>query len=410
MAKVRRIRWIIFLREVLVLAVTAFGGPQAHVAMMFERLVERRGYLTEDELIELNALCSILPGPTSTQTITAIGYRLGGPNLAYLTLLVWCLPAVSAMIFIALIITQLDAQGVSLGFARYIQPMAVGIIAYAGYKIATRVVTTGRGIVLMVLAALIAYAAALLFRGELWVSILYPVLLLAGGFVTGTDYKKQEQVALEPLKIHWGNFIVWIGVFAGAALLGNLLSSKLILLFENFYRNGSLVFGGGQVLIPLMKVEFVDYKHFLTEEQFLTGIATGQAMPGPVFSVSGYLGALSMQDRGPAMQFAAGWISAAGLFLPGTFLIFFVYRFWAQLKQYRTVRAALEGVNAVSCGLILSVAVVLLEPYELLLPRFDGFLNLGLVVATFLVLLLTKIPVPFLILGGLMAGVIVEYF
>ena len=93
----RKIRYIIFLKDVLILALTSFGGPQVHLAMFIEQFVKKRGYLTEPELLELSALCSILPGPTSTQTITALGYKIGGANLAYLTLLVWITPAVTIM-------------------------------------------------------------------------------------------------------------------------------------------------------------------------------------------------------------------------------------------------------------------------------------------------------------------------
>jgi len=92
MSKTRQIRYIIFLKDVMILALTCFGGPQVHLTMFLDRLVKKHNYITEAEIMELQALCQILPGPTSTQTITAIGFRLGGPNLAYLTLLVWIIP------------------------------------------------------------------------------------------------------------------------------------------------------------------------------------------------------------------------------------------------------------------------------------------------------------------------------
>jgi len=90
-----RIRYIVFLKDVFRLSLTCFGGPQAHLAYFQRMLVEKRKYLAEVDLLELYALCQMVPGPTSTQTLTAVGYRLGGPNLAYLTLLIWILPAVS---------------------------------------------------------------------------------------------------------------------------------------------------------------------------------------------------------------------------------------------------------------------------------------------------------------------------
>src|SRR5687768_8053503 len=135
-----RIRYYIFLKDVLILALTAFGGPQAHIAMLLKRMVIKRAYLTEAELIELNALCQVLPGPTSTQTITAIGFKVGGPNLAYLTLLVWIFPGVTIMSLAALVINYLQDQGISLQFMRFIQPMAIGFMALAAYRISSKVI------------------------------------------------------------------------------------------------------------------------------------------------------------------------------------------------------------------------------------------------------------------------------
>ena len=128
------VRHYIFLRDVFLFALSAFGGPQAHFALMFDVFVHKRRYLTEEELIELNALCQILPGPTSTQTVTAIGFKIGGPLLAFFTLLIWILPAVTLMTVAAVFLAQAKAQTVSLDFTRFIQPMAVGFVAFADRK------------------------------------------------------------------------------------------------------------------------------------------------------------------------------------------------------------------------------------------------------------------------------------
>ena len=135
---VKRIRYYIFLRDVLLLAVSAFGGPQAHIAMFIKILVKKRAYVTEEELLELNALCQILPGPTSTQTVTAIGFRIGGPNLAYLTLLVWMLPAVTIMTTAAILLGQYQANNLDLAFTKFIQPMAVGFVSFGAFTIASK--------------------------------------------------------------------------------------------------------------------------------------------------------------------------------------------------------------------------------------------------------------------------------
>jgi chromate transporter len=386
------LRYYIFLKDVLLLALTAFGGPQAHVAMMFRLLVNKRRYLTEKELIELNALCQILPGPTSTQTITAIGFRIGGPNLAYLTLLVWLLPASSIMAAAALGISYLQANNISLQFLRFIQPMAVGFVAYAAYAISIKVVHTKLAVGIMVVAGILAY-----FFHSPWV---YPVLLLAGGAITALRFRQHPLEKDKKLRIQWANFILFGGVLITAAVVGGATSSLPIRLFENFYRNGSLVFGGGQVLIPLMFTEFVDFKQYLTAEEFLSGFALVQAVPGPVFSFSSFIGSLAMREHGVWGQLLGSLVATVGIFLPGTFLIFFVIRFWDDLKKYRVVRASLEGISAVSSGMVVAAAIMLYRPID------NTPLNFGIVVATFALLLFTRIPAPILILIGFVLGFI----
>ncbi|GAB3782095.1 chromate transporter [Spirosoma horti] len=389
---VRRIRLFIFLKDVLILALTTFGGPQVHLAMFYERLVLKRRYLTEEELLELNALGQVLPGPTSTQTITAIGFKIGGPNLAYITLLIWVLPAVSIMTAAGMGIYYLEQQKLSLQFVRFIQPMAVGFMVVAGYRIGQKVIKNKTSLALALLAAVVAY----LFRSP----VMTPIVLLVGGLTTALTYQQQERMEKKPLHVQWANFFLWFGVFIGAATLGAYTQLLPVRLFENFYRNGSFVFGGGQVLTPMLYNEFVAFKHYLTREEFLSGLGLVQAVPGPVFAFASYIGALSMRDAGLSGQFWGSFISTAGIFLPGTFLIFFVYRFWEQLKRYRVVRASLEGINAASTGLTAAAAIALFEPMAPYWP------SVVVVILTIGVLLYTKIPPYVLIVIGLVAGAI----
>ncbi|MGL1885269.1 MAG: chromate transporter, partial [Reichenbachiella sp.] len=126
---IKKVRYYIFLKDVVVLALTAFGGPQAHFGMMLDMMVKKRAYLDEKNFIELHALCQFLPGPTSTQTLTAIGFKVGGAKLAFLTLLVWIIPAFIVMATAGVMVSTLENYDISLDFARYIQPMAVGIVS-----------------------------------------------------------------------------------------------------------------------------------------------------------------------------------------------------------------------------------------------------------------------------------------
>ena len=391
---IRRVRYIIFLRDVLILSVSAFGGPQAHIAMFLDMLVKKRAYLSETDLIELFALCQILPGPTSTQTITALGYKIGGSKLAYLTLLVWALPAVLLMMAAALTVDVFNDQNISLEFLRYVQPMAVGIVAYSAYRISSSVVSSTEGYLLMAFAAVCSFYLRSPYA--------FPVLLLLGGFITAFKYKQQPESEKLPLNINWTHFITWAAVLSVAGIFGTFFNFLPVKIFENFYRNGSLIFGGGQVLIPLLFTELVEFKEWLTSEEFISGYALVQAVPGPTFSFAAYLGALIMSDWGTGGQILGGLLAAAGIFLPGTFLIFFVSKFWEDVKRYRMIKASLEGINAVSSGLVIAATLYLLEPIPI------SGTNYGLIICTFGILFLTKIPAPFVILAGLIMGFVIS--
>jgi chromate transporter len=185
-------------------------------------------------------------------------------------------------------------------------------------------------------------------------------------------------------------------------------------LFENFYRSGSLVFGGGQVLVPMLATEFVEKdsteqhvrpvefskKPFLNNDEFLTGYAIVQTLPGPVFAFSAFIGSLSMREYGTFGEIMGAFMSALGIFLPGTFLIFFVIRFWDSLKKYRAIRASLEGITAASAGLIAASAVILFQPLD------NTFMNFAFTIGTFCLLAFTRLPSPFIILGGLALGLL----
>lgn len=374
----------------VIISIGAYGGPSAHLAMLLKRMVKERAYLTEEELMELNALCQILPGPTSTQTITAIGFKIGGPVLAYLTLVVWLLPAFCIMTTAGVVMSHLEQMNKSVEFTKYIQPMAVGFVAYAAYMISNKIVKTYEAGAIMIISAILSFM--------LKSPYVFPILLLGSGALTAVKFNEQPKEPHKKLKIEWSNFVLWIAVFLVLAAVGHFTKALPIRLLENFYRNGSLIFGGGQVLIPLLYTEFVEFKHYLSSEEFLTGYAIVQAVPGPVFSFTSYIGALSMREYGIGGEILGAALATIGIFLPGTFFIFFVIRFWEQLKKFRIVRASIEGINAASSGMVIAAAFLLFQPIE------ANFINMFMIISTFLVLTFTKIPPPFIILAGLIAG------
>jgi len=394
-APVQQVRYYIFLRDVALLSVTAFGGPQAHIAHFQEVLVRRRHYLSDSDLNELNALCQVLPGPTSTQTLSAIGFRLGGPKLAYLTLLIWMLPSVIIMAAAGILMSSFVAKSVSLDFTRFIQPMAVGFVAFAAYQISIKTVHTKTGLWLMVVAGVASYFIRTPF--------VFPVTLLVAGAVTAFKYKKQPREDKKGIQVRWENFFLWIGVLVAAAILGGLTHWLPVRLFENFYRNGSLIFGGGQVLTPMLYTEFVQYapKQYLSAEEFLSGYALAQSLPGPVFSFSAYIGALSMREFGVGGEIVGALMSALGIFLPGTFLIFFMIRIWEGLKKFRPIRASLEGIFAANAGLVAAAAVTLFQPLD------NTVLNFGFAIGTFCLLAFTRLPSWGIIIFGLVLGILI---
>lgn len=405
----QQVRYGVFLRDVLMLAVTTFGGPQAHLAHFQKILVNKRNYLSEADLMELNSLCQILPGPSSTQTLVAVGYKIGGASLAYLTLLIWTLPSVIFMTIMAISLFDIEQKNWSLDFTRFIQPIAVGFVSYAAYSVSIKTVNTKTGISLMVLAAVTSYFIQTPF--------VFPAILFAAGLISALKFKAQPKEEKKRINILWSNFLLWLGVLVFAALLGWATKSvpevtRPIRLFENFYRNGSLVFGGGQILAPMLYTEFVEKdlseervrpveftkKPYLNHDEFLTGYAIVQTLPGPVFAFSAYIGSLSMREYGTLGEIAGAFMSALGIFLPGTFLIFFVIRFWDSLKKYRAVRASLEGITAASAGLIAASAIILFQPLDYTL------MNFSFTIGTFCLLAFTRIPAPFIVWGGLALG------
>lgn len=393
MSGISSLRQQVFLRDVLTLSLSAFGGPQAHISLMLDLFVERRKYLSEQELLELNALCQILPGPTSTQTLTAIGMKLGGPRLAWLSLLVWALPACMLMTMIALLITYFNQEGFKLELLRYVRPIAVGFIAVAAFRLGKKLVHTRLEWFILGLSMLLS----LLFTN----SYTFPAVLILGALIS--NFANRERLEKENYNlrtIRWGNFYLFAAVLVAAALIGNLFQNKPVLFFENIYRFGSLVFGGGQVLIPMMFEQFVTFKNYMTADQFLSGYGLAQAIPGPIFSFASFLGAMSFQENGNLSMLGGAIIGGVGIFLPGTLLIFFIYPAWEELKKMSGVKKAMSGVNAAATGLVAAAAIILMQPIG-----FD-VVNVGIVAVTFVMLYFWKIPPLLLVSLGIMGGVI----
>lgn len=387
------IRRSAFLKDVFICALGAYGGPESHFGVFADQLVARRRYLGEEELVELLALCSVLPGPTSTQTIVAVGYKLGGPVLAALTMAVWALPAIVIMGAISFLYGFLEGRDASMGFMRFVGPAALGFILVAALRIGRKVVTDRLTAALMLAGATFCY-----FVRAPWA---FPAALLAGGAITfAAGAGKRTWVGLE-LRPPWG-YLAAFGLLAVAAVvLGAATGSPLARLFEAFYRFGYLVFGGGQVVVPLMHGELVGLHGYLSHEEFMTGYGLVQAVPGPMFSFAAYAGGMATRGGGALYQAAGAAVAGASIFLPGILLIFFVYPIWNGLKKLEAIKAALRGIGAVAGGLMALAAVILAQA--------DGFRPSTLAAAALSAAAMAsgRIPAPLIVAAALAAGFLI---
>lgn len=397
-------------------SITAFGGPQGHMGMMLRTFVDRRKDLTKEELMEYNSFCQLLPGASSTQILSLIGYKRGGVPLAVLTLIIWITPACFLMGGLSFLVTGIGKENLNTGIFQFIQPMAIGFLAYAAFK-AFKISINN---LITQIIMLVAMAATYFLFKTPWV---FPSLIVLGGMVTNISSRRiPEKTVIKPRHIRWTNIWVFVVVFliAGAlsetARKNNWENRKAFNLFENFYRFGSFVFGGGDVLIPLMLDQYVarptsermqnkDQNVIRIErDELLTGAGMVRAIPGPVFSIASYTGGMALKKEGPEKQLLGCIIGAVAIFLPSALLVLFFFPVWQYLKKYVVVYRALEGINAVVVGIMWAATLYLLKDVSIISFTALSFLNIGVIAGTFLILQLTKIPAPFIVLFCLLLG------
>ncbi len=394
------LRHIPFLKAVFLYSFTAFGGPQGHMGMMVKTFVQKRKDVTEDQLLEYNAFCAMLPGPTSSQTVTLIAMKRGGVPLAILTLLLWVFPAALIMgAFSFLVFLKIP-----LNLFSYIQPMSVGFVFYAGAKMmqtSIKYVATAS----IMMGSLIAT----LFIHSPWV---FPGLLLVSGSISNFSNNRIPADQRKPKKINWMNLWLFVLLFIVAVVLSQLARNpawehgRIFHLFENFYRFGAIVFGGGQALVPMMLYQFVTRTqfHYLTAGQLLTGYGMVQAVPGPVFSICSYVGGVAMSQYGPIWQIIGCVVCTVAVFLPSTLLLFFLFPVYENLKHHVIIFRALEGINAAIVGIIWASGMVLFQSIAFDKSLSFEWSNLVVVIITFCLLSFTKIPAPLVVLGWLLLG------
>jgi chromate transporter len=395
-------RQLLFIRNVIFFTFTAFGGAQAHLSLLLRYFVTQRKFITEAELLEINALAQVLPGPASTQTLVGIAYKVGGLRLSLITFLIWILPSAALMTFAAIWFGFFENKEQFTESLKYVHPIALGVVAYGAYNLGRKVLSTQVSLGL----AFTALVATLIVK-EAYV---FPMAILIGGIVSSAIGTPTEESALRVklfANINPKKLAYFVGVLLVMAMLGAIVSrtspfSLPIRLFENFYRNGIFIFGGGQVLVPIMYTEFVQMKQYLSSADFISGFAFQQILPGPTFSFTSYVGALGMKhgEYGVLGQITGGLLAVLGINLPGLILILFIVPFWDDLKKISRIKHSLSGINAVSVGFIAAAFIMLITPVGL------NWIFLSVILCTFLLLNFTRISPALVIIVGLVMGYI----
>jgi chromate transporter len=403
------LRHIPFLRAVLWHSLTAFGGPQGHLGMMMKTFVHRRKDVTEAELLEYNGFCQLLPGASSTQTLALIGYKRGGYSLAVLTLFIWITPACTLMGALSFLLDYFNDKNQVIGAFKFIKPMAIGFIAYSAIKILNVAIHNTITRVILVVGA----AATFLFFKTPWI---FPALIIAAGIATNFSNKRIPQQEKLVKKIKWVNLFLFTACFALAGYLSetatrnNWENRKAFNLFEHSYRNGSLVFGGGDVLMPLLYEQYVTRPSSkriiankrdvlkMTQSDFLTGSGMVRALPGPVFSIAAFTGGMTMRSEGVSAQLMGIIIGAIGIFLPSAFLVLFFFPVWSYVKRFAVVFRSLEGINAAVAGILFGATAYLMKDH-FLNSAANSYLPVQwlVVIVTILLLRINKIPSPFIV-------------
>ena len=407
----------IFLKSVFLYSITAFGGPQGHLAMLKKTFVQKN-FITEESLIDLFAFSQILPGASSTQLITLIGYKRGGFFLSIITLLIWIFPACLLMGVLSFLISSNAHESFNASLFKFIKPMTIGFLFYSFFG--NFRLSVNNNITRVIFLASTFFTT--IFFKQPWI---FPLLIVLAGIATNFSSKRIPASTESKLKsIHWKNLWLFVFIFVLAGLLSETArknewqNRNAFNLFENFYRFGSLVYGGGDVLFPMMLDQYVARptdKHTqsknpnlikISNADLVVGFGMIRAIPGPVFSVGSYVGGMAMKSRGKMNQFYGCIIGSVALFLPGILLMYFFFPIWENLKRYVIIFRAIEGIKSVVPAFMCAAAIYLINDLVFVSTKMNFTISIIILLSTFIILLKTKIPPPLIVIVCLALGLI----
>jgi chromate transporter len=377
------------------LGLTSFGGPVAHLGYFREEYVRRRKWISEDAYADLVALCQFLPGPTSSQVGVAIGILRAGLPGAIASWLGFTLP--SAILLVAFAF-GLQRFGVTdAGWLHGLKIAAVAVVANAVWGMARSLAPDRERATVAILSAIVVLA---------WPGAPGQILVIAIAGLIGwrllTGSSSEQRVSLPPTirrRTAVASLVVFLALLGALPLLRQVVTNQAFVVFDSFFRVGSLVFGGGHVVLPLLQAEVVP-PGWVTNEEFVAGYGAAQAVPGPLFTFAAYLGAV-MHQRPNGIAGAA--LALVAIFLPTFLMVVGALPFLSALRTRTRFQAALRGINAAVVGLLLAA---LYHPVWTSAIKTSADLALALV--TFALLALWGVPAWLVVviaaLGGAVLG------
>ena len=387
--------WDVF-RIFLRLGLTSFGGPIAHLAYFRDEFVTRRGWLTERSYADLVALCQFLPGPASSQVGMAVGLSRCGYRGALAAWAGFTLPSAVALILFALGVARYG-DAIPAGMLHGLKVVAVAVVAQAVWGMARSLCPDVPRVTLMVMAAFVV-----LLVPSAWGQV---AVIGATGVVGLVRFAPHDTVAHDPLPVSLGRrsgllcLALFFILLIALPLLVPVLHSQTVAVIDAFYRAGSLVFGGGHVVLPLLQAEVVP-PGWVGNEAFLAGYGAAQAVPGPLFTFAAFLGA-SMTEAPTGWQ--GGLVCLVALFAPSFLLVAGVLPFWERLRAHARTQAALAGINAGVVGLLLAALYNPVWTNAIHRPQ-----DFGLAVLAFVALSFWKLPPWLVVASSGVAGVVLH--
>lgn len=369
------------------LGFTSFGGPVAHLGYFHNEYIHRRKWMDEKSYADLVALCQFLPGPASSQVGIGIGVMRAGVLGGIVSFIGFTLPSVIALIIFALVL-----QGLNIGNAGWIHGLkvvAVAVVAHAILGMAQKLTPDLKRKALALFTLVVTL---------LWQTAFTQVSVIVISAIMGLMLYKQHSESDDsrvyfPLSRAFAviSLSVFFGLLILLPILREITSLSWIAMFDSFYRSGSLVFGGGHVVLPLLEREFVS-TGWLSEDEFLAGYGAAQAVPGPLFTFAAYLGAVMNGWQG-------GILATIAIFLPAFLLILGTLPFWDDLRHNSKIKGALMGVNAAVVGILISAFYHPIWASSILAP-----IDFAFAAILFSMLVYWKLPPWMIVVTGAIGG------